>query len=64
MTVYVVNNGDSVIMGIFKKKNKAKALVQLGKKRWNEGWQLNAIKLNRVESWISMGSDSYRKRVK
>ena len=64
MIIYVVDNSDSVIMGMFDKKKKAKDLIKLGKKRWNEKWTISSIKLNAVEPWIRAGGDSYRKRIK
>jgi hypothetical protein len=62
MTVYLVDNSDNTIMGIFKNKKKAKALVSVGKKRWNEKWYLTPLKLNKIEPWILAGNESYKQR--
>ena len=64
MKVYIVDNSDNTIMGIFKSKKKAKDLMSLGKKRWNEQWSITPLKLNKVEAWILAGGETYRKRIK
>lgn len=65
MKMFLVSNNDDTILGLFDKKSKAKDLVKLGKKRWNETWGVQPIKVNHVELWVLNGTpSSFNKRVK
>jgi hypothetical protein len=65
MKLYIVKNPDNMIMAIFDKSWKAdKFIVEVGHKRWNEGWVLEQLKLNSVDEWILGGSDEYMTKKK
>lgn len=60
MIVYLVHNNDGTTLGLFKKKKKAVKLVKTGKKRWNETWKIESLKLNKIEPWVLAGSETYK----
>ena len=61
MKVHVVQNSEDLVMAIFKTRAKAKKFAKdIGKKRWNEKWDITSIKLGRIEDWILVGGEDYR----
>jgi hypothetical protein len=56
MKVYVVQNADQLIMGIFSKKSFAKSLVNKGFKKWGEDWSMTTIEVDDIEQWILDGN--------
>ncbi len=61
MKIYVVNNKDGVIMGMFSTKRKAKKLLEIGAERWDEVWTLEHVKVDKIAKWILDGCEGYRK---
>lgn len=62
MTVFVVQNANSVIMGVFQNKSRAQAIVRLGEERWNEKWNVNTVELNKIEDWVINGNEEYQNK--
>lgn len=63
MTVYMVQNNDELVMAIFRKKSRAKSFTKrIGLKRWNEKWKIVPVKLNKIDTWVLVGCESYRDR--
>lgn len=61
MKVFVVENRQGLLMGVFKTKSKATAFVRnIGGHRWEEKWQVVEVKLDQPEGWVLAGNDSYR----
>ncbi len=60
-TVYILHNRDSVIFGVFKTRARAQRLANdIGKKRWNENWQVTPAVLGEFEQWAREGGDDYK----
>ncbi len=59
--VFVVLNGDGLIMAICKRRRKANTIVsKIGLKRWNEMWTIAPIKLDDVDKTTLAGCEEYR----
>ncbi len=55
--VYVVLNGDRMLMGIFTSLGGAEKMVaDFGLKVWNETWEIEWHDLNAIERWIKDGN--------
>lgn len=62
MRVYVVQNKDDIVFGVFKKKRKAKACAKIGKEIWNEGWTVTKYKLNKVSDFLMQELHKHRRK--
>ena len=64
MKVYILQNGDGIIMGIFLKKAQAeKAAIEVGLNRWHEAWTVTVRETGSVDTDMLCGSESYRKAI-
>ena len=64
--MYVVQNNQDLIMGIFRKHYNAHRFAdKVGKKRWNENWKVTPIIIGPggVASWVLAGGEAYRAKV-
>jgi hypothetical protein len=59
--VFVVQNGDGLLLAVFSEQKGAKKMVEeIGHRRWGEEWQISKIKLNQIGRWLLAGCDEYR----
>lgn len=65
MTVYVLTNNDSIIMGVFLTKRKADRMrIEIGQQRWHEAWIILPMKIDEIDKHMLIGCESYRRMLK
>lgn len=65
MKVYMVQNGDNLVMAVCLSKRKANAIaVNIGQARWHEAWKVTPLEVDKCDPDMLGGSESYRKMMR
>ena len=51
-TIYIVQNNDNTIMGIFSTTTKAEKLIEIGELMYREGWEIETKTLDKIPEFL------------